>query len=71
MSFDKTMYICNKSGQYGSGAGIEECQNSGVKMRILQSGTIFEIALLMEIVRIIIHRGQEPQAYFWRTAAGA
>jgi predicted AAA+ superfamily ATPase len=35
------------------------------------SGAIFETAVLMEIVKTIIHRGQEPQVYFWRTAAGA
>jgi uncharacterized protein len=34
-------------------------------------GAIFETAVLMEIIKTIIHRGQEPQVYFWRTAAGA
>ncbi|MDD2901680.1 MAG: ATP-binding protein [Syntrophales bacterium] len=34
-------------------------------------GAIFETAVLMEIVKTIVHRGQEPQIYFWRTAAGA
>jgi predicted AAA+ superfamily ATPase len=34
-------------------------------------GAIFETAVLTEIVKTIIHRGQEPQVYFWRTAAGA
>lgn len=34
-------------------------------------GAIFETAVLAEIVKTIIHRGQEPQVYFWRTAAGA
>jgi hypothetical protein len=34
-------------------------------------GAIFETAVLTEIVKAIVHRGQEPQVYFWRTAAGA
>jgi len=34
-------------------------------------GAIFETAVLTEIVKTISHRGQEPQVYFWRTAAGA
>ncbi len=34
-------------------------------------GAFFETAVLMEIVETIIHRGQDPQVYFWRTAAGA
>jgi hypothetical protein len=24
----------------------------------------------MEVIKTIVHRGQEPQVYFWRTAAG-
>ncbi len=34
-------------------------------------GAIFETAVLTEIIKTISHRGQEPQVYFWRTAAGA
>lgn len=34
-------------------------------------GAIFETAVLTEIIKTLIHRGQEPQVYFWRTAAGA
>lgn len=33
-------------------------------------GAIFETAILMEIVKTILNRGQEPQVYFWRTATG-
>jgi predicted AAA+ superfamily ATPase len=33
-------------------------------------GAIFETAVLMEVMKTIIHRGQEPQVFFWRTAAG-
>ena len=34
-------------------------------------GAIFETAVLMEIIKTLCHRGEEPQVYFWRTAAGA
>ena len=34
-------------------------------------GAIFETAVVSEIFKTISHRGQEPQVYFWRTAAGA
>jgi predicted AAA+ superfamily ATPase len=33
-------------------------------------GTILETAALSEIVKTLIHRGIEPQVYFWRTTAG-
>lgn len=33
-------------------------------------GAIFETAVLAELVKTIMHRGEEPQIYFWRTAAG-
>ena len=33
-------------------------------------GTIFETAVVAEIVKTIVHRGEEPQVYFWRTASG-
>lgn len=33
-------------------------------------GAILETAVLMEIVKALVHRGEEPQMYFWRTSAG-
>jgi uncharacterized protein len=33
-------------------------------------GAIFETAVLMEIVKRYLNRGEEPQVYFWRTSAG-
>ena len=33
-------------------------------------GWIMETAVLAEIVRAIVHRGEEPRIYFWRTSAG-
>ncbi len=34
-------------------------------------GAIMETAVLSEIVKTIIHRGIEPQIYFWRTSLGS
>jgi len=34
------------------------------------NGVIFETAVLLEIVKTLWHRGEEPQVYFWRTSAG-
>ena len=34
-------------------------------------GAIFETAVLMEIVKTLRNRGEDPQVYFWRTSAGA
>lgn len=33
-------------------------------------GALFETAVLSEIVRTLVHRGIEPQVYFWRTSVG-
>lgn len=33
-------------------------------------GAIMETAVLSEIVKAFVHRGLEPQVYFWRTMAG-
>lgn len=34
------------------------------------AGPIMETAVLSEIVKTLVHRGIEPQIYFWRTSAG-
>jgi predicted AAA+ superfamily ATPase len=34
-------------------------------------GAIIETAVLSEIVKTILHRGEEPRVYFWRTALGS
>jgi predicted AAA+ superfamily ATPase len=34
-------------------------------------GAIFETAVLTEIIKGALHRGEEPQVHFWRTASGA
>jgi len=33
-------------------------------------GYVMETAVIIEIVKTIVHRGEEPRVYFWRTAAG-
>lgn len=33
-------------------------------------GSIMETAVLMEIFKTLVHRGMEPQVYFWRTSTG-
>ena len=34
-------------------------------------GVLFETAVLMEIVKAFVHRGEEPPVYFWRTSTGS
>jgi hypothetical protein len=33
-------------------------------------GAIFETAVLSEIIKTLVHRGEEPRVYFWRTSTG-
>ncbi len=33
-------------------------------------GAIFETAVLLEILKTLVNRGEEPQIHFWRTSAG-
>ena len=33
-------------------------------------GAIFETAVLLEIVKALVNRGEEPHVHFWRTSAG-
>lgn len=35
------------------------------------NGTLFETAVLSEILRTYWHRGEEPRVHFWRTSAGS
>jgi hypothetical protein len=34
-------------------------------------GAIFETAVLSEIIKTFVHRGNEPEVYFWRTSTGS
>jgi predicted AAA+ superfamily ATPase len=33
-------------------------------------GSVFETAVLSEIVKTFVYRGEEPKIYFWRTSSG-
>ena len=33
-------------------------------------GAIFETAVITEVFKALVHRGQDPQVYFWRTSDG-
>lgn len=35
------------------------------------AGAILETAVLNQLLRTLVHRGEEPRVYFWRTAVGA
>jgi len=34
------------------------------------AGAVFETAVFCEILKALVHRGKDPQLYFWRTLAG-
>jgi len=48
-------------------AGLKDADHAAASP---MGGAIFEAAVLMEIVKTLRSRGEEPQVYFWRTAAG-
>lgn len=48
-------------------AGLKDPEHAA---RGPMGGAIFETAVLMEIVKTIMNRGEEPHIYFWRTATG-
>jgi uncharacterized protein len=35
------------------------------------AGAIFETAVLNEIIKTLVHRGDDPEVYFWRTSTGS
>ncbi len=48
-------------------AGLRDTQHAASGP---MGGAIFETAAISEIFKTIMHRGIEPQIYFWRTSAG-
>lgn len=48
-------------------AGLKEASHAASGP---MAGAIFETAVLTEIVRTRVHRGEEPRLYFWRTSSG-
>jgi predicted AAA+ superfamily ATPase len=49
-------------------AHIKEPENAAAGP---MAGAIFETAVVAEIAKTLLHRGEEPRIYFWRTASGA
>ena len=48
-------------------AGLRDAEHAGSGP---MGGAIFENAVLLEIVKAFVNRGEEPRIYFWRTSAG-
>jgi hypothetical protein len=49
-------------------AGLRDAEHAAAGP---MGGALFETAVLSEIVKTFLHRGEEPRVHFWRTAAGA
>lgn len=49
-------------------AGLREPEHAAAGP---MGGAIFESAVLAEIVKTYLHRGEEPRVWFWRTSAGS
>ena len=50
---------------FGGNAGYVSLEAAGPL-----GGPIFETAVLLEIVKAFVNRGEEPRVHFWRTPAG-
>jgi predicted AAA+ superfamily ATPase len=48
-------------------AGLKDADHAAVGPL---GGAIFETAVLLQIVKAFVNRGEEPQIHFWRTSAG-
>lgn len=48
-------------------AGLREARHAAQGP---MGGAIFETAVILEVFKTILHRGLQPQLYFWRTAKG-
>jgi predicted AAA+ superfamily ATPase len=48
--------------------GLREPEHAAVGP---MAGAIFETAVLGEIVKTLLHRGEEPRVHFWRTSSGS
>lgn len=46
--------------------GLQDAQHAAAGP---MAGGIFESVVLMEIIKTMMHRGQTPEVYFWRTAS--
>ena len=44
---------------------------AALAVRRRRGGALFETAVLLEVVKTLVHRGEEPRVTYWRTAAGS
>jgi len=49
-------------------AGLRDAEHAAAGP---MGGALFENAVVMEITKILLNRGEEPHIYFWRTSAGS
>jgi len=54
----------------GSLAYLLDLREPGQVVRGVAAGPFFEAAVLGQLLRLFVHRGETPRLYFWRTAKG-
>ncbi len=57
-------------GDVGTLCYLAQLQDSGHAAAGPMAGAILETAVLSEIIRTLVHRGEEPRVHFWRTSDG-
>ncbi len=57
-------------GDVGTLCYLAQLKDAGHAAAGPMAGAIFETAVLSEIVRTLVHRGEEPRVHFWRTSDG-
>ena len=54
----------------GTLAYLLDLREPGQVLRGIAAGPFFEAAVLGQLLRLFVHRGETPRLYFWRTAKG-
>jgi predicted AAA+ superfamily ATPase len=54
----------------GTLAYLLDLREPGQVVRGVAAGPLFETAVLGQLLRLFVHRGETPRIYFWRTAKG-
>jgi hypothetical protein len=54
----------------GTLAYLLDLREPGQVLRGVAAGPFFEAAVLGQLLRLFVHRGETPRLYFWRTASG-
>jgi predicted AAA+ superfamily ATPase len=54
----------------GTLAYLLDLREPGHVLRGIAAGPFFEAAVLGQLLRLFVHRGETPRLYFWRTAKG-